>query len=52
MAAREIERLNNIIENKNREIQSLQGQCVEGENAGRQLKNISDQLRKIIDENK
>ena len=30
MAAREIERLNNILENKNREIKELQGQCAEG----------------------
>jgi chromosome segregation ATPase len=52
MAAREIERLNTILENKNKEIQNLQGQCMEGETAARQLKNLSDQLRKMVDENK
>ena len=52
MAAREIERLNNIIDKKNRDIQTLQNQCVEGDNAARQLKNLNDQLRKIMDENK
>jgi len=50
--SREIERINILIETKNKEIQGLQGQCVEGENSARQLKNLSDQLRKIIDENK
>lgn len=30
MAAREIERLNNIVENKNRENKDLQNQCMEG----------------------
>ena len=49
MAAREVERLNNIIENKNRQIQGLQNQCMEGETAARQLKNLGDQLRKMVD---
>lgn len=52
MMSREIERINILVENKNKEIQTLQGQCVEGENSARQLKNLSDQLRKFIDENK
>ena len=52
MATRQVERLNNILENKNREIQNLQGQCAEGQTAARQLKNLSDQLRKMVDENK
>ena len=52
MATREIERQNNIIDNKNRENQSLQSQCADGETAARQLKNLSDQLRKMVDENK
>ena len=52
MAAREIERLNNILENKNKEIQGLQGQCMEGETAARQLKTLSEQLRRMVDENK
>lgn len=46
---KEIERLNSIIETKNREIQTLQAKCVEGDNSSRQLKNLNDNLRKILD---
>lgn len=48
----EIDRLNAIIENKNKDIQNLQAKNIEGQNSSRQLKNLNDQLRKILDENK
>lgn len=52
MVTREIERLNNIVENKNNEIQVLNGRVSEGEVAQRNLRNLSEQLRKLTGENR
>jgi hypothetical protein len=45
MITKEIERLNNIVENKNREIQNLTGAVSEGENAQRNLKSTKSYLK-------
>ena len=52
MVTKEIERLNNIVENKNREIQNLTGAVSEGENAQRNLNKLTEQLRKMTGENR
>jgi uncharacterized coiled-coil DUF342 family protein len=52
MITKEIERLNNIVENKNKEIQHLTELSQEGETAQKNLNKLNEQLRKIIGENR
>ncbi len=49
MVTREIERLNNLVENKNKE---LIGKSSESDNNSRLIKIINDQLRKIANDHK
>ena len=44
---REIDRLNNIIESKNRDIQDLEMRNAEGEQIARQFHNLRDQFSKM-----
>lgn len=52
MVAKEIERLNSIVENKNKEIQGLSVMVEEGENAQRNLNKLTENLRKMTGENR
>lgn len=52
MVTKEIERLNGIVENKNRDISVLEGKAREGEANARQLQHLVTQITKITAENK